>query len=109
MSNQTTPSKSENKTAAKANGRDSSHPVADQIANTLHASVDSLHESAANTETSLRLKQQASGKAFAEKRLAFEKSWNASNLKKYAIENPVKTAGIAFGIGMLASMLIRKK
>ena len=109
MSNQTNPSKSENNPAPKANGRDSSHPVADQIASTLHASVDSLHQSAATTESSLRDKQVASGKAFDQKRKAFEKSWNTSGVKKYAVENPVKTAGIAFGIGMLASMLLRKK
>ncbi|MEC7699909.1 MAG: DUF883 domain-containing protein, partial [Pseudomonadota bacterium] len=44
----------------------------------------------------------------ARKRLAQQKC-QASNVRKYAIENPVATAGIAFAAGMLVTSLLRKK
>ena len=96
-------------TKRKANGHDSSHPVADQMADSLHSSVDSFHQSASKTEEALREKGQNSSAALADKRRELERSWETSGVKKFAVENPVKTAGIAFSLGMLATMILRKK
>ncbi|MDW7547778.1 DUF883 C-terminal domain-containing protein [Pseudoalteromonas peptidolytica] len=109
MSNQANQSEAKNTNGPKANGQDSSHPLTDQIADSLHASVDSLHASASRTETTLREKSHHSGETIDAKRKQFAQAWNNSTVKKYAEENPVKTAGIAFSIGMLATMLLRKK
>ncbi|MEJ6473567.1 hypothetical protein [Pseudoalteromonas piscicida] len=109
MSNQTNQTQASNTAKSKGNGHDSSHPVTDQIADSLHASVDSLHASASQTETALREKGHHSSEAMGAKRKEWEQAWNTSGVKKYAVENPVKTAGIAFSLGMLATMLLRNK
>ncbi|TMN46040.1 hypothetical protein [Pseudoalteromonas sp. S2755] len=109
MSNQANQAQTSNTAKPQSNGHDSSHPVTDQIADTLHASVDSLHASASRTETSLREKGHNSSEVIGAKRKEWERAWNTSGIKKYATENPVKTAGIAFSLGMLATMLLRNK
>ncbi|RZM74394.1 DUF883 C-terminal domain-containing protein [Pseudoalteromonas rubra] len=86
-----------------------SHPVSDQLADSLHHTVDALHDTAAKTEEQLRNKGEASGQALQAQKRELEKKWNASGVKKYATENPVKTAGIAFGAGVLLTMLLRGK
>lgn len=85
------------------------HPVSDQLADSLHSTVDALHDTAAKTEEQLRHKGDASSQALQAQKRLLEKKWNASGIKEYATENPVKTAGIAFGAGVLLTMLIRGK
>lgn len=106
MSNQ---SQSNSNSKQKPNGQDTSHPVADNLAESLHESVDSLHATASRTETSLREKGHNSSEVINMKREELQRAWEKSGVKKYATENPVKTAGIAFSLGMLATMLLRKK
>ncbi|MCG7638439.1 DUF883 domain-containing protein [Alteromonas sp. CNT1-28] len=86
-----------------------SHPVTDQLKDSLHASVDKLADSAGIAEENIRRTATASAENMsARKRLAQQK-WQASKVRRYAIENPVATAGIAFAAGMLVTSLLRKK
>ena len=86
-----------------------SHPVTDQLKESLHASVDKLADSAGIAEENLRRTASSSAENMsARKRLAQQK-WQASKVRKYAIENPVAAAGIAFAAGMLVTSLLRKK
>lgn len=88
---------------------DSTHPMIDKVQETLHASVDKLASSASRAEENLRTTASDSAENLsAQKRLA-EKKWLASPMRRYAIENPVATAGIAFAAGMLITSLMRKK
>ncbi|TMP26418.1 hypothetical protein CWB99_19130 [Pseudoalteromonas rubra] len=101
---------STNKSAAnRQTSNDPTHPVSDQLAESLHSTVDALHNTAAKTEEQLRSKSDASGQAIQAQKRLLEKKWNASGVKQYATENPVKTAGIAFGAGVLLTMLLRSK
>ena len=86
-----------------------SHPVTDQLKDSLHASVDKLADSAGIAEENIRRTATSSAENMsARKRLAQQK-WQASKVRRYAIENPVATAGIAFAAGMLVTSLLRKK
>ena len=85
------------------------HPVADKMKDTLHESVDTLSEKAAATEESLRETAHNSSQNIAAKHQEMQSKWNDSAVKKYATENPVATAGIAFAAGMLVSTFLRKK
>ena len=88
---------------------DSTHPMVDKVQETLHASVDKLASSASRAEENLRTTASDSAENMsAQKRLA-QKKWLASPLRRYPIENPVATAGIAFAAGMLITSLMRKK
>ncbi|BFT30013.1 hypothetical protein D210916BOD24_11890 [Alteromonas sp. D210916BOD_24] len=87
----------------------STHPVTDQLKETLHASVDKFANSAGIAEDNIRKTATSSAENMsARKRLAAQK-WQASKVRKYAIENPVAAAGIAFAAGMLVTSLLRKK
>ncbi len=85
------------------------HPVADQIAASLHNTVDTLHGSAASTEENLRAKSGQSSAAIKAQSRLLQQKWNTSPVKKYACENPVKTVGIAFAAGALLTMLLKDK
>ena len=88
---------------------ETSHPVTDQLKESLHASVDKLADSAGIAEENIRRTASSSAENMsARKRLAQQK-WQASKVRKYAIENPVAAAGIAFAAGMLVTSLLRKK
>jgi hypothetical protein len=97
-----------NTKAAKAQPS-SAHPVSDKIKDSLHESVDTLAEKAASTEASMRDAAQHGTENFAAKHQALETKWNESGVKKYASENPVATAGIAFAAGMLLSTFLKRK
>ncbi|TMP35041.1 DUF883 C-terminal domain-containing protein [Pseudoalteromonas rubra] len=96
-------------TANNQANKDHTHPVSDQLAESLHSTVDALHDTAARTEKQLRNKGDASGQALLAQKRLLEKKWKTSDIKQYATENPVKTAGIAFGAGVLLTMLLRGK
>ncbi|MBT3136734.1 DUF883 domain-containing protein [Alteromonas sp. ALT199] len=86
-----------------------SHPVTDQLKETLHASVDKLADNAGVAEENIRRTATSSAENMSERRRLAEQKWQASKVRKYAIENPVTTAGIAFAAGMLVTSLLRKK
>lgn len=93
----------------KGNGANGEHPVSDNLAKTLHNSVDALHETTANAETTIRDKSEHSKQAFDAQVTDLKKKWYKSELKRYASENPIATAGVAFTIGVLTTLLVGKK
>ena len=106
-------SKADNHMATKTSNTDkqtkSTHPIADKVQGTLHESVDTLAQKAASTEDRLRNAAQSSGESLAAKQAEVKEKWEQSSVKKYATENPVATAGIAFAAGvLLTSLLLRK-
>ena len=95
---------------AKANGvTEPSHPVTDQLKETLHSSVDKLADSAGVAEENIRQTASKSAENMSARKRLAEQKWQASKVRQYAIENPVATAGIAFAAGMLVTSLPRKK
>lgn len=87
----------------------SEHPVSDRLKNTLHDSVDTLSDKAAQAEERIRETAQASSQTLDEKQKELKAKWEGSPVKKYASENPVATAGIAFAAGMLLSSFLKRK
>ena len=87
----------------------STHPLSDKVQNTLHESVDTLAEKAASTEDRLRHAAQSSSENFAAKQQEVQEKWEQSSVKKYATENPIATAGIAFAAGVLLTSILRRK
>ena len=86
-----------------------SHPVTDQLKESLHSSVDKLADSAGIAEENIRKTASSSAENMSARKRLAEQKWQASKVRKYAIENPVTTAGIAFAAGMLVTSLLRKK
>ncbi|MFW8591612.1 DUF883 domain-containing protein [Glaciecola sp. 2405UD65-10] len=87
----------------------SEHPVIDKVRDTLHESVDTLAQKAASTEESLRSGAQNGTQSIQEAQAKAQAKWEESGVKKYATENPIATAGIAFAAGMLFSAVLRRK
>ncbi|MBU2871845.1 DUF883 domain-containing protein [Colwellia sp. E2M01] len=87
----------------------SNTPIADNVTEKLHHSVDTLGEHAATAETKIRETAAHSTEAIADKQIQFKQYWDQSEVGKYAKENPLATAGIAFAAGMLLSSFLRKK
>lgn len=102
------PTKQASRETAKTTAN-SKHPVADKVKDTLHESVDALAARAAVTEESLRDGAQNSSENFAEKQAELQSKWNDSSVKRYATENPIATAGIAFAAGMLFTAILKRK
>ncbi|MCW8090283.1 DUF883 domain-containing protein [Alteromonas sp. ASW11-130] len=95
---------------ARANGiADSSHPVTDKLKDTLHSSVDKLAGSAGRAEENLRKSAHDSAENWEKRKGEAEQKWQSSSIRKYAIENPLTTAGIAFAAGMLLTSIFRSK
>jgi ElaB/YqjD/DUF883 family membrane-anchored ribosome-binding protein len=95
--------------SSNAGSAKSNHPVADKMKDTLHDSIDTLSEKAAATEQGLRDSAAKGSEDFAERKEQLEQRWNGSSVKQYAVENPVKTAGIAFAAGALLATILRGK
>jgi len=95
--------------AAVEDIKQTEHPVSDRIKETLHDSVDALSEKAAATESSVREAAKTGSQNFNAKQKELEGKWNQSSARRYATENPVTTAGIAFAAGMLLSSFLNKK
>ncbi|TYK65730.1 DUF883 domain-containing protein [Colwellia echini] len=93
----------------KENAPISNTPISDNVTETLHQSVDTLGEHAANAETRIRETASHSSETIADKQIQLKEYWDQSNVGKYAKENPLATAGIAFAAGMLLSSFLRKK
>lgn len=95
-----------------ANGKatsEPSHPVTDQLKESLHESVDKLADNASVAEENIRRTATASAENMSERKRLAEQKWQSSKLRNYAIENPVATAGLAFAAGVLVTSLFRKK
>ncbi len=94
----------------RANGMaDSSHPVTDKVQESLHSSVDKLAGSAGRAEENLRQSASESAENWERRKAEAEQKWQGSSIRKYAIENPLATAGIAFAAGMLLTSIFRSK
>lgn len=98
-----------NSTSSNASKAKSTHPVSDKVQSSLHESVDSLAEKAGSTEERLREAAHSGSENFAAKQQEVQEKWEQSSIKKYATENPIATAGIAFAAGVLLTSLLRRK
>jgi len=98
-----------NTTANSIKKAKSTHPVSDKVQDTLHESVDTLAQKAASTEDRLRSAAQSSSETLAAKQEEVQAKWDKSSVKKYATENPIATAGIAFAAGVLLTSILRRK
>ena len=87
----------------------STHPISDKVKDTLHESVDTLAQKAATTEDRLRNAAQSGSENFTAKQEEVKAQWEQSSVKKYATENPVATAGIAFAADVLLTSILRSK
>lgn len=86
----------------------STHPIADKIKDTLQHSADVLSEKAAAAEDGIRESATKGSQSAESRRKQIESEWEHSSVKQYAIENPVKTAGLAFAAGMLIASIFKK-
>lgn len=101
MSNTQSPSSAQTgNPIPKAKGTDDA-PLANKMKDTLHSSVDTLAEKAESAEKAIRSGASNSAEALNEKQQQIQESWEASSVRKYAVENPVATAGIVFIAGAL--------
>lgn len=98
-----------NSSSSNANKSKSTHPVSDKVQSSLHESVDTLAQKAGSTEERLRDAAQSGSESFAAKQQEVQDKWEQSSVKKYATENPLATAGIAFAAGVLLTSLLRRK
>ncbi len=96
-------------TNSKSHSKQSSTPIADKMTETLHLSVDNLAQHASMAEGKLRQSASESAQTLGKKQQQVQSYWEQSAVGKYAKENPVATAGIAFAAGMLLTSLLRKK
>jgi ElaB/YqjD/DUF883 family membrane-anchored ribosome-binding protein len=95
---------------AKSKGdAQSTHPVADKMRETLNQSVDTLAQNAEKAEQSIRDGAIQGSEAMSQRREQAQQQWNQSAIKQYAVENPVKTAGLAFAAGALLTSILTKK
>ncbi len=98
-----------NEAASSTATKELEHPVTDKLNKSLHASVDELANRVGITEENIRKNASSSAENMSARKRLAAKKWHASKVRKYAIENPVATAGIAFAAGMLITSLLRKK
>jgi ElaB/YqjD/DUF883 family membrane-anchored ribosome-binding protein len=84
------------------------HPVTEQFKETLHESVDAVAEKAAKAEEKTRETLKQGAQTIEEKAQDAQAKWEQSAVKKYAVENPVATAGIAFAAGVLLTSILKK-
>lgn len=87
----------------------STHPVSDKVQNSLHESIDTLAQKAASTEERLRDVAHSGSENIAAKQQEVQEKWHQSAVKKYATENPIATAGIAFAAGVLLTSILSRK
>lgn len=94
----------------KTNGAtETGHPVTEQLTSSLHSSIDSLADTAGKAEEKIRQSASSSSENLAARKRLAEQKWEASQVRKFAIENPIATAGIAFAAGMFITSILRKK
>jgi len=106
---ETSTNKAKNTKKSNTTSSTSSTPIADNVTETLHQSVNTLGGHAATAEERIRETATTSSETMAEKQLQARQYWDQSAVGKYTKENPVATAGIAFAAGMLLTSLLRRK
>lgn len=82
--------------------------ISEQLADSLHHSIDAMSQKASATEQGLRNSMAASSRYLKTNKQKLERSWAKSGARKYASEHPVMTAGVAFGLGVVITALLRK-
>ena len=86
---------------------ESDTPLTEKARDALHHSVDAMAEHAAKAEGAVRDTAGKSAESLNATQEKYVSQWNASQVKKFASENPIATAGIAFAAGMLLTTLLR--
>ncbi len=89
-------------------GSESSGTVSKSVSDALHSSVDGLAARMETTEKSLRELAGQYSEILSEKQKELMEQWQNSPVRKYASENPVAAAGIAFAAGALLGKLLSK-
>jgi hypothetical protein len=87
---------------------DSDTPITSKVNETLHQTVNSLTGHACVAENKLRQSATTSAEIMTEKQRQVKNYWDDSAVGKYAKENPVATAGIAFAAGILLTKFLKK-
>ncbi len=96
-------------TKTASNGQSgANHPFTESMSNSLHDSIDRLANTVARAEESVRDGVDEGAENLSARQKQIESKWNQSTVKKFAAENPVATAGMAFAAGALLSSLLRK-
>ncbi|GGO65172.1 hypothetical protein [Bowmanella pacifica] len=92
-----------------ATGKGQAEPLlSEQLADTLHHSIDAMSQKASATEQGVRNSVTASSRYLKANKQKLERNWARSGARKYATEHPVMTAGVAFGLGVVITALLRK-
>ncbi|WJG09239.1 DUF883 domain-containing protein [Aliiglaciecola sp. LCG003] len=105
--NTTQPTNVKSSTTANTAGQ-SQTPIAEKLKDSLHNTVDKFADSAESAEKAIRSGATHSAETLTEKQQQIQASWEASSIRKYAIENPVATAGMVFLAGALFGKIIRR-
>jgi ElaB/YqjD/DUF883 family membrane-anchored ribosome-binding protein len=109
MANAATPNTTTAKNVTNGANETTTHPFTDKAQATLQSSVDRLAQTAARAEENIRASAADSADNMSARKAEMDAKWKSSGVRKYAVENPVAAAGIAFAAGMLVTSLLRKK
>ena len=82
-------------------------PLTDKAKDALHHSVDAMADRAAKAEGAVRNTADRSAESLSATQDKIINQWKGSQIKQFATENPIATAGIAFAAGMLITTLLR--
>ena len=82
-------------------------PLTEKAKDALHHSVDAMADRAAKAEEAVRDTAGRSADSLHATQDKIVSQWNGSQVKQFACENPIATAGIAFAAGMLLTTLLR--
>jgi ElaB/YqjD/DUF883 family membrane-anchored ribosome-binding protein len=97
------------KTSSSNSNPKTESPISKKAQDALHESVDAVADKASKAEKSVRDTAHRSAESIGETQEKVIKQWNGSQVRRFAIENPVATVGIAFTAGMLLTSLLRKR
>ena len=86
-------------------------PTTESASKAAHAALDQVAQKAATAEDYVRKHASESAETLHEKREALEASLKSSvsRSRRFAQENPLLCAGLAFAAGMAVTALIRRK
>lgn len=101
--------KANGKTSSMNNSLNSGHSVTDKVSDALHNSVNTVAEKAASAEKQFRDAVDSSVATVKNQSAEMQNKWDQSRVKRFAAENPVATAGIAFATGALIASFFSKK
>lgn len=106
MSNNSANTTTSKSTSSEQN--EAKHPFTNSMSDSLHSSIDRLASTVAKAEENVRDGANAGAENLSARQKQIESKWNESGIKRFAAENPVATAGVAFAAGALISSLLRK-